>query len=130
MPTRNGKPLNDHERRFVDSFMGIDAGNATKAAIRAGYSSRTARAQASRLLTRVNIQRALAERIRLRERQSIATAEERDQLLTEILRSRQTSTADRIRAVAELNKCTGRHSSVHHHQGRLTLEEVLAQSRE
>lgn len=130
MPTRNGKALNEHEHRFVDSFMGIAAGNATQAAIQAGYSRRSARAQASRLLTRANIQAALAERIRCREQQSIASADERDLLLSEILRSKETSTADRIRAVAELNKCSGRHSSVHHHKGRLTLEELLGQSRE
>lgn len=49
--------LNDRERRFVDEYL-LDL-NATKAAERAGYSSKTARAQGSRLLTRVAIQAAV-----------------------------------------------------------------------
>ena len=62
--------LTDRQRRFVDEHL-IDA-NATQAAMRAGYSRRTARAQGSRLLTNADIRReierrsaALSERARI-----------------------------------------------------------------
>ena len=45
--------LTTRQRAFVQEYS-ID-GNATQAAIRAGYSEKTARFQASRLLTNVNI---------------------------------------------------------------------------
>jgi phage terminase small subunit len=48
------KPVADRRRRFAEEYC-VDF-NATQAAIRAGYSAHTARAQGSRLLTRVDIQ--------------------------------------------------------------------------
>jgi phage terminase small subunit len=46
---------------FVEAFC-ENGGNATKAAITAGYSRKTARAQGSRLLTGVDVAKAIAER--------------------------------------------------------------------
>lgn len=46
--------LTDKQSRFVDEYL-IDF-NGTQAAIRAGYSERTAAAQSSRLLTNVKVQ--------------------------------------------------------------------------
>ena len=46
------------QQRFVEEFL-VDL-NGAQAAIRAGYSRRTAKEQASRLLTKVNVQAALA----------------------------------------------------------------------
>ena len=48
------KPLTDKQKRFIDEYM-VDY-NATQAAIRAGYSEKTARYQASQNLTKLNIQ--------------------------------------------------------------------------
>ncbi|MBN3848158.1 terminase small subunit [Paraburkholderia sp. Ac-20342] len=56
-PTR--KPIPKRER-FVDEFL-VDL-NGTQAAIRAGYSPKTAVKQASRLLTKADIQEAIAAR--------------------------------------------------------------------
>ena len=53
-------PLSERERRFVEHFM--TTGNATKAAAQAGYSKRTASQIGYRLLRKVQIQRAIAER--------------------------------------------------------------------
>jgi phage terminase small subunit len=50
--------LNDRQRRFIEEYL-IDM-NGTQAAIRAGYSKKTANEQASRLLANVNIKSALA----------------------------------------------------------------------
>ena len=49
--------LSDKQNRFVQEYM-IDL-NGAQAAIRAGYSPKTAAEQASRLLTKVNVQEAI-----------------------------------------------------------------------
>ncbi|WP_251877024.1 terminase small subunit [Achromobacter sp. Marseille-Q4954] len=51
-------PLTDKQRRFVDEYL-VDL-NATQAAIRAGYSRKTASSQGERLLRNVEIAAALA----------------------------------------------------------------------
>jgi len=55
---RASEELNDQEQRFVDEY--LVGFNATQAAIRAGYSPKSAAAQASRLLTKVKIASAIA----------------------------------------------------------------------
>ena len=49
----------EKQQRFIDEYL-VDL-NATQAAIRAGYSERTASAQGSRLLTNVNIRARIEE---------------------------------------------------------------------
>ncbi|MDX0127383.1 terminase small subunit [Sinorhizobium meliloti] len=51
--------LNAQQLRFVSEYL-IDL-NATQAAIRAGYSAKTAKQQGNRLLTNVDVQRAVAD---------------------------------------------------------------------
>lgn len=51
--------LTEKQQRFVAEYM-VDS-NATQAAIRAGYSSRTAKQQGSDLLTKPDVQAALAQ---------------------------------------------------------------------
>lgn len=51
--------LTPKQQRFVDEYI-LDL-NATQAAIRAGYSEKTAREQGARLLSKVNIQAAIQE---------------------------------------------------------------------
>ena len=63
--------LTDKQRRFVDEYL-VDL-NATQAAIRAGYSEKTAQEQSSRLLTNVKVQEALQiEREKLEARVEIS----------------------------------------------------------
>lgn len=56
--------MNDKQKRFVIEYCrdGEGQSNGTQAAIRAGYSKDTAQEQASRLLSKVIIQEAIAER--------------------------------------------------------------------
>ncbi len=56
---KEGKALTPKQRTFVDEYL-LDL-NATQAAIRAGYSEATARSQGQRLLTKVDVARAIAE---------------------------------------------------------------------
>lgn len=66
-------PLTPKQARFVDEYM-IDL-NATQAAIRAGYSAKSAKVTASRMLTNANVQAEIASRqSRLSNRASV-TAE-------------------------------------------------------
>lgn len=52
--------LTPKQQRFVEEYL-VDF-NATQAAIRAGYSERSARMQASRMLTKANVQDVIASR--------------------------------------------------------------------
>lgn len=58
--SQNRSGLTDKQIQFIEQYL-IDF-NATQAAIRCGYSKKTAKEQASRLLTKVNIQHELSKR--------------------------------------------------------------------
>lgn len=118
------------ERRFVDAYLGSARGNAAQAARQAGYAGSRAvlKVQGSRLLTKANLRNAIDASLRREGREEIMAADERDRLLSMFARMTSLCVRDRIRAIAELNKCTGRHSIQHLQTGKLTLEQVLDQS--
>ncbi len=60
--------LTEKQQRFIDEYL-IDL-NATQAAIRAGYSVKTAREQASQNLTKLNIQQAISEKMAERSKRT------------------------------------------------------------
>jgi phage terminase small subunit len=123
------KPLTAREKAFVDAFMGPARGNATKAALTAGYSKKNARHQASRLLTKANIAGAVARYEKKRETRSIANATERDEIFSSILRDEEADLHARISAGKELNKCSGRHSMKHVLDVTKNLADLVAESR-
>lgn len=65
--------LTPKQRMFVKEYL-IDL-NATQAAVRAGYSEKTATAQSSRLLTNVNVSDAIQEAMRNRAERTEITAD-------------------------------------------------------
>jgi len=71
--------LNQKQRRFVDEYL-IDL-NATQAAIRAGYSAKTAEQQGFQLLKKTSVAEAVALRIKDRERRTEIT---QDRVLQEL----------------------------------------------
>lgn len=71
--------LTEKQKRFAEEYL-IDL-NATQAAIRAGYSVKTADQQASRMLTNVKVQQAIAEKMAERSRR---TGINQDRVLTEL----------------------------------------------
>lgn len=71
--------LTPKQQRFVEEYL-IDL-NATQAAIRAGYSAKTAQEQGARLLSNVMVQAALAERMKAREQRTEVT---QDMVLAEL----------------------------------------------
>jgi len=99
-PTR----ISPRRQRFVEEYL-ADL-NATQAAIRAGYSRHTAKQQGSRLLTNVDVSRAIAQgQLELAERtqanETFIVAE-----LVEIATNGE-KTSDRIRALELLGKRIG-----------------------
>ena len=78
---RPGTHLAPRQERFVEEYL-VDL-NATQAAIRAGYSPKTAEAQGSRLLSNVKVQRGVAARMAARSRRTEVAA---DRTLLEIAR--------------------------------------------
>jgi phage terminase small subunit len=71
--------LNERQRRFVDEYI-IDL-NATQAAIRAGYSEKTAYSIGQKLLKKVEAQKAIQEKMKKREERTEVTA---DQVVKEL----------------------------------------------
>lgn len=86
--------LNERQERFCNEYL-IDL-NATQAAIRAGYSERTAAAQAARLLTNVNIQTYIQQRKQDRVERTEIT---QDKVLRELALIAFSNTADYISVV-------------------------------
>lgn len=124
--------LSVKEQNFVAAFLGPAKGNATDAAVSAGYGNnrRSSKVLGARLLTKVDIQRAVVQRTERKEARAILDADRRDAMLSNIaIRTEHRHPKEAISAIKELNKCTGRHSIKHMHEGRLTLEQVLAESR-
>lgn len=81
--------LNGKQQRFADEYL-IDL-NATQAAIRAGYSKKTAKEQGSRLLSNVNIKTYISERMKEKEKELIADQDEVLKYLTNVLRGKSQS---------------------------------------
>ncbi|MEG1497585.1 MAG: terminase small subunit [Clostridiales bacterium] len=76
--------LTAKQKRFCDEYL-IDL-NATQAAIRAGYSPKTAQEQGSRLLLNVMVRGYIEKRMAEKESQLIASQDEVLQYLTSVLR--------------------------------------------
>lgn len=74
MAKENKTKLSEKQKRFCEEYV-IDL-NATQAAIRSGYSEKTARSQGQRLLTNVDIQKFISElRKDIQERNKITVDE-------------------------------------------------------
>ena len=74
--------LTEKQKRFADEY--IKSGNATQAAIKAGYSKKTAKIVASQNLTKLNVKSYIDDRMKVIEDNRIMTAKEAVELLTGI----------------------------------------------
>lgn len=77
------KGMNNRQKIFVTEYL-IDF-NATQAAIRAGYSEKTARSQGQRLLTNVDIKNAIKEEREKIQNKNIATAKDVEEFLSQAM---------------------------------------------
>ena len=91
------------QRRFVELYNG----NATEAAIAAGYSRKTARAIGRQNLTKPYIAEAVRNREDKKLRSFIANREERQRLWTEIMNDPEMKTSDKLRASELLGRSEG-----------------------
>lgn len=113
--------LTPKQERFCVEYL-VDC-NATQAAIRAGYSAKTARSQGQRMLTNVDIKSKIDELREELKNSRIASAVERMEFLTQVMRGeiteevvlvtkqkgvihdfKQAYVSDRIKAAIELDK--------------------------
>lgn len=83
--------LTEKQQRFVDEYL-IDL-NATQAAIRAGYSAKTAREQGSQNLAKLNIQQAISEKMAERSKR---TGVNQDRIVLELAKIAFVNAADVI----------------------------------
>ena len=85
---KEGLLENAKQKRFCDEYL-VDC-NATQAAIRAGYSARTANEQAARLLANVSIKAYIDEKMERLHNERTADAQEVLEYLTAVMRGQQT----------------------------------------
>lgn len=94
--------LTEKQKRFCDEYL-IDL-NATQAAIRAGYSEKTANVIGCENLTKPNIQEYIANRMAEKEKELIADQNEVMKYLTAVMRREKTDSV-----VVTLNKETSKY---------------------
>ena len=75
------------QKRFCEEYL-VDC-NATQAAIRTGYSKKTARAVGQRLLTNVDIKKYIEQQLQNMKTEKIADAQEVLEYLTSVMRGEQ-----------------------------------------
>lgn len=93
------KKMTEKQKRFCDEYL-IDL-NATQAAIRAGYSKKTAKVIANENLTKPNIKEYIAERMAEKEKELIADQDEVLKYLTSVLRGESLSTEIVVEGIGE-----------------------------
>ena len=125
--------VTERERRFVEAYTGQAAGNATGAAKIAGYSPKSARHQASRLLTKRNIREAIEERTKRATDQGVADRNARQSWWTRVMQDPTVTMSARLKASELLAKSQGDFLErlEHRHSGTLdvgsmTDEEIRA----
>lgn len=101
--------LTEKQRRFVEAYVGAACGNATEAARLAGYSGNdvTLATTGSENLRRPPIAAAIAAASKPIRKAAIMDQAERQELLTQIAKSAEEETRDRLRSVELLGKMQG-----------------------
>lgn len=94
--------LTPKQQAFCDYY--IASGNATEAAIKAGYSENTARSIGSENLTKPDIQSYIQAQSQQRHNERIASAEEILEYLSEVVRNPDEATRERTKAAELLGK--------------------------
>lgn len=125
--------LTAKQKKFADYY--VNLGDATKAAIKAGYSKKTARFIASENLTKPNIRQYVDQINAKLESERIADMREVKEFWTTMLRDKIQETKDRLKASEFIAKTNGAfqdgvnlttvvENHVHHDLSKLTVEEL------
>ena len=94
--------MNVRQQKFCDYY--LQSGNATDAAIKAGYSGKTAYSIGQRLLKNVEIEKYNADHQQKAHKERIATAEEILEFLSDTVRDGEVGRKDRLKAAELLGK--------------------------
>ena len=97
--------LTQKQRRFIDEY--IISGNATQAAIKAGYSKKYANTNAAKILQNTTIKAEIARRNAEIQSEKTADMTEVMEYLTSVMRGEQTESVDRIKAAELIGKRNG-----------------------
>ena len=100
--------LNARQKAFCEYY--VVSGNATEAAIKAGYKEKNARFIGSENLTKANIKEYIKELQEKAKGNRIMTAIERREFLTKLILKEETKDTDRLKAVDILNKMDGEYT--------------------
>lgn len=88
------RKLTEKQKRFIDFY--IESGNATDAAIRAGYSKKTADVIAAQNLVKLKVE--ISARNSILESARIADMDEINEFWSEIMRDKEIKVQDRLKA--------------------------------
>lgn len=108
--------LTEKQKRFVDYY--IKTGNATEAAIKAGYSRHTARQMGAENLTKPYIVEAIAERNKQLEDERIAGMKEIKEFWTRVVRDENAAMGDRLKASEFIARTNAAFKERHEHTGK------------
>ena len=97
--------LRQKQKAFCENY--VSCGNATQAAIDAGYSTKTAKVIGAENLTKPYISDYIKKLQSKIEDSKIMSAKERQQTLTDIARNVEERSENRIKAIDTLNKMSG-----------------------
>lgn len=100
--------LNVRQKAFCEYY--VASGNATEAAIKAGYKEKNARFIGSENLTKANIKKYIEELQEKAKGNRIMTAIERREFLTSIIKDGAVKDTDRLKALDILNKMDGEYT--------------------
>lgn len=93
------------QKKFCEYY--VELGNASQAAIKAGYSAKDAKRQGSRLLTVSEIRAYIEELTKADEKRRMASAEEVLEFFAEVMRNKEEATKNRLKAAENLAKRLG-----------------------
>ena len=100
--------LNARQKSFCEFY--VASGNATEAAIKAGYKEKYAGVNADKLLKNTNIQKYIEELQEKAKGNRIMTAIERREFLTSMIKDGAVKDTDRLKALDILNKMDGEYT--------------------
>lgn len=121
---KKNQPLNPRQKAFVDHFHAC--GNATQAARMAGYegTDQSLAVMGSRLLKHVKVRAAIEASAKPAEERRIATAEQIQQLWSEVLNNQRVPLSERLKASELLAKTQGQFIKKTINEGVVTVRVV------
>lgn len=113
--------LNARQKKFAEYY--ALSGNTVQSAIKAGYSENYANTNACKLLENVRVSEYIKQLSNKLKDERIISAKDRQVILSDIAKSDEELTPDRIRAIDTLNKMTGEYLNKVEVSGTLKAEQ-------